>query len=330
MKQIKFFVLMIVLSITISVSRQDDISLRVNFMEREIAAMKSTYQQQKSTYELKLSNLQSNYQQLVHEVTMVKTKTRSQHCKLLSTDICGPCTCFDDFELKEKYYCDCQNLSPKRDCLAFYQAGIKTNGIYKVTMNNIKTMEVYCDQTTDGGGWTVIQRRVDGTVNFYRNWKEYKEGFGKYQHEFYLGNEKIYILSLQGMYPKGSELRIDMEDWEEKKVFAKYSLFQIGNEVTKYQLHASGFSGNAGDSLAHHNGRKFSTYDQDNDDHVSFCARKYRGSWWYGTCHDANLNGEYRLYGQAPPGPDRGVIWNRYKGTAYSLKTVEMKVRRKA
>lgn len=146
-------------------------------------------------------------------------------------------------------------------------------------MNNLKAMQVYCDQTTDGGDWTVIQRRVDGTVNFYRNWEEYKQGFENYQHEFYLGNQNLYLLSLQGIYPTGSEMRIDMEDWTGKKIFAKYRSFQIGNQITKYQLHVSGFTVNGGDSLAYHNCRKFSTYDQDNDDHNSLsCAQYCRGS----------------------------------------------------
>jgi ficolin len=49
-------------------------------------------------------------------------------------------------------------------------------------------------------GWTVIQRRVDGRENFSRDWDDYKEGFGNLQDEFWLGNEKIHQLTLQGEF----------------------------------------------------------------------------------------------------------------------------------
>ncbi|KAK0065288.1 BpsFReD1, partial [Biomphalaria pfeifferi] len=51
---------------------------------------------------------------------------------------------------------------------------------------------VMCDTKTDGGGWIIIQRRINGKVNFYRGWKEYRDGFGDYNiGEFHLGNENI-------------------------------------------------------------------------------------------------------------------------------------------
>ena len=300
--------------------------------EAEVASELQNIKTQLSTLQGQNQKLQGQNQQLTHQLSAVKQRSSktSAYCKLLRTEICGPCICLDDYELQQRYYCDCQDLTPKRDCLAFYQAGIHINGIYKITTNNMKTMQVYCDQTTDGGGWTTFQRRADGTINFYRNWKEYKHGFGKYQNEFYLGNEYLHILTVQAIYPKGSELRIDMTDWKGQKRYAKYNSFQIGNEKTKYNMHVSGFSGNAGDSLANHNARQFSTYDQDNDDHSSHCAVAYRGAWWYGTCHNSNLNGEYRLYSDAQPGYARGVIWSTHGGYGLSLKFVEMKVRRHA
>ena len=107
-----------------------------------------------------------------------------EYCKLLPDDVCGACQCKDDDRLLEKYYCDCQNLQAKRDCREFYQCGIKINGIYIVHQNILKIIQVYCDQKTDGRGWTVIQRRVDGSVNFFRDWINYKNGFGQLQNEF--------------------------------------------------------------------------------------------------------------------------------------------------
>ena len=118
--------------------------------------------------------------------------------------------CRDDDRLSKKYYCDCQNLQPKRDCLDFKLHGIKINGIYKVHQNILKIIQVFCDQTTDGGGWTLFQRRIDGSVNFFQDWDSYKNGFGQLQNEFWLGNENIFTMSLQGLCPRANELRIDL------------------------------------------------------------------------------------------------------------------------
>ena len=254
----------------------------------------------------------------------------STYCALLPPNVCGECSCLDDTEHKNKWYCDCQSLKPRRDCVDFLQHGHKVNGVYRINTGGMKEMQVFCDQQTDGGGWSVVQRRVNGEINFYRNWHMYKYGFGPVQREFWIGNDNLHVLTLQAAYPKGSELRIDMRDWNEKKLYAKYSTFSIENEEAKYKLHVASFAGNAGDSFGGHNGQKFSTYDQDNDVSSSSCSRQYRGSWWYSNCHSCNLNGEYRWFDVKQPAYARGVIWYTYKNShEYSMKGVEMKVRRK-
>ena len=74
---------------------------------------------------------------------------------------------------------------------------------------------------TDGGGWTVFQRRFNGELDFYRYWLEYKNGFGNITSEFYLGMDNIFYLSNQKVY----SLRIDFEEWDEKQYFALYEAF---------------------------------------------------------------------------------------------------------
>ena len=107
------------------------------------------------------------------------------------------------------------------------------------------SFQVYCDMQTDGGGWTVFQRRQDGSVDFYRGWNDYKSGFGQLTAEFWLGNDKIHRLTAA----RPSSLRVELEDWNGVRVYAKYGTFNISDEQAKYRLKVGSYSGTAGDSL---------------------------------------------------------------------------------
>ncbi|XP_053197635.1 microfibril-associated glycoprotein 4-like [Scomber japonicus] len=174
-----------------------------------------------------------------------------------------------------------------------------------------------------GGGWTVFQRRMDGSVNFYRPWDHYKKGFGNAAGEYWLGLESLFHLTLS----KKVELRVDMEDFSGNKTFACYSSFSIDPESHGYRLNVSGFTdGGAGDGLLFHNGQKFSTFDKDQDSDNDHCARQYLGAFWYSKCHDSNPNGVYR-WGADGTLYAVGVEWSTWKGHDYSLKTISMKIR---
>ena len=167
-------------------------------------------------------------------------------------------------------------------------------------------------------GWTVFQRRFDGSVDFFRDWNSYKEGFGDFGSEFWLGNDDIHKITLQD-----SQLLIELEDFNGETAHAFYDSFRVGSEGEKYVLHLGEFTGTGGDSMSSmHNGMKFSTKDQDNDDYSNSCAQTYTGAWWYGSCHLANLNGQYGVdtYG-------KGINWQKWKGHDHSLKATAMKVR---
>ena len=83
--------------------------------------------------------------------------------------------------------------------------------------------------------------------------------------------------------------------------------------------------GTAGDSLSYHKSFPFSTKDRDNDAYGGNCAVSFHGAWWYGACHNSNLNGRY-LHGTHVSHAN-GVNWETWKGDYYSAKRAEMKTR---
>eukprot|EP00117_Sycon_ciliatum_P001776 scpid42070/ scgid7292/ Ficolin-1; Ficolin-A; Ficolin-alpha len=179
----------------------------------------------------------------------------------------------------------------------------------------------YCDRETDGGGWTVFQRRQDGSVDFYRTWDAYKRGFGAASGEFWLGLDMLHSLTSQA----GStfELRIDMVfSTTGEKHFVKYSSFRVDSEAENYRLHVSGFSSpTLQDRMSGHSGHPFSTHDRDNDDYGGNCALYHKGGWWYTACHALNLNGAYGR----PDGDSLGAYY--YTDDFTAIQFVEMKIR---
>uniref|UniRef100_K1RI05 Tenascin n=1 Tax=Magallana gigas TaxID=29159 RepID=K1RI05_MAGGI len=185
----------------------------------------------------------------------------------------------------------------------------------------------------------VIQRRVNGSVDFYRNWTEYKNGFGFADHEYwielrgggygsvrsglFLGNDMLHRLTSTNP----QELRVDMERFNGEKAYAVYSNFSVGDEASKYQLQVTGYSGNAGDSLDYHNNMKFSTLDQDNDRDGGNCATYWRSVWWFNSCFRANPNGQYT---DSEKTGSKYVTWIHWKDSFISLKSIQLMIRPRA
>ncbi|XP_045570618.1 tenascin-N isoform X2 [Salmo salar] len=206
------------------------------------------------------------------------------------------------------------------DCTQIKTNGNMASGIYTIYINSDRTkpMEVYCDMDTDGGGWVVLQRRNNGQMDFMKRWRQYMAGFGNMTDEFWLGLDNIYELTNT---PTQYELRVDLGVGSEK-AYAVYDNFKIAPAKQKFKLTIGKYRGTAGDAMNYHQGRPFSTFDNDNDIALGNCAFTHRGAWWYKNCHLANLNGKF--------GDNRhsmGVNWEPWKGHLMSLDFTEMKIR---
>ncbi|TRY93729.1 hypothetical protein DNTS_028762 [Danionella cerebrum] len=240
-----------------------------------------------------------------------------------------------------------------RDCAELYHAGFNKNGVYtihisaqenrksrardmrckgiwikpfahcmdvrwtqKLQFDSVWSFPVYCLMESAGGGWTVIQRRLDGSVDFQRTWKEYKMGFGSVSGEHWLGNDLVHTFTNQRQH----RLRVELSDWDGQRAFSQYDSFHIDSEKNHYRLFLKSHSGTAGrqSSLAIH-GADFSTKDMDNDNCTCKC-------WWYDACGPSNLNGVYYKHGQHV-GKFNGIKWHYFKGPSYSLRYTVMMIR---
>ena len=125
-----------------------------------------------------------------------------------------------------------------KSCADFYKSGQRKSGVYKIKPDGLGPFDVFCDQKTAGGGWIVIQKRLDGSVNFKRGWKDYKNGFGNLNGEFWLGLDKMHRLT-----KTKNKLRVELQDWKGNSAYAEYSLFAVSSEQTKYKLSLGSYSG---------------------------------------------------------------------------------------
>uniref|UniRef100_A0A8C6QFZ3 Tenascin XB n=1 Tax=Nannospalax galili TaxID=1026970 RepID=A0A8C6QFZ3_NANGA len=202
-----------------------------------------------------------------------------------------------------------------RDCGEEMQNGAsasKTTTIF-LNGNRERPLDVFCDMETDGGGWLVFQRRMDGQTDFWRDWEDYAHGFGNISREFWLGNEALHSLTQAEDY----SMRVDLRAGNEA-VFAQYDSFRVDSAAENYRLHLEGYHGTAGKG----GGSVFSARDRDPNNLLISCAVSYRGAWWYRNCHYANLNG---LYGSTVD--HQGVSWYHWKGFEFSVPFTEMKLR---
>ena len=213
---------------------------------------------------------------------------------------------------------NCCNVATKH---FYFSVDRKPSTVYSIVdlCGQGTTVQGYCDTITDGGGWLVVQRRKDGSVDFNRFWWEYEMGFGSLTGEFWYGLRALHCLTGQG----GWEMRMDIKLANGTNIFLQYEQFKVASAKGKYKLTVGGFQGTTTDPMAYHNGMYFTTKDSDNDLFTTHnCAiSNYSpstpaGGWWYKRYSTMQPN---MLYNDN----DMIVLNNKW----HTLPFIEMKIR---
>ncbi|NXH22746.1 ANGL3 protein, partial [Bucco capensis] len=208
------------------------------------------------------------------------------------------------------------------DCTALYSSSTHSTGVYTIKPNGSEAFDVYCEMKL-GTSWTVIQKRVDGSLDFNQTWDAYMNGFGDLNEEFWLGLNKTYSITKQGNYI----LRIELQDWKDNKRYIHYA-FSLGGPETNYTLQLSRISGSIPNALPEQTELHFSTADHDVDIIKDFnCPENYLGGWWHSECEETNLNGKYvtpRSRGRLDR--RKGLYWKPKKGRYYLLKSTKIMI----
>ncbi|KRX89761.1 O-phosphoseryl-tRNA(Sec) selenium transferase [Trichinella pseudospiralis] len=187
---------------------------------------------------------------------------------------------------------------------------------------------VRCDLETDGGGWTVIQRRENPLVDFNGNWAEYRDGFGD-ENDFWIGNEYLHQISNYRLRNGGLKLCVELLDDENEIHIDCWTHFYVASEYERYLLLLGIYKGSSKfDNFMSSRGRVFATYDNDNSAMpVIQCASYWQTGWWMnlqcrpeGTLNlplQSSLNTPYI----------EGIFWRtRNQGLKHIVKTV-MRIR---
>ena len=191
-------------------------------------------------------------------------------------------------------------------------------------------LAVYCDIETDGGGWTVIQRRNAsmGWVDVVRNWADYENGFGDLDGEFWIGLKNIYELTSQ----QRMELRLSVWNTNTDKLYWNYPLFAVSGPDSRYALSTTMTSGSGNGytpfGTSSRYSYSFTTYDRYAGSRN--CGFIRQSGWWYynANCEYANLNGRHQPSGLC--GTDRvgeRLVWRVASGGYNIYTNSEMKIR---
>ena len=151
---------------------------------------------------------------------------------------------------------------------------------------------VYCDHSTNEGGWIVFQNRyAPFKMSFNREWVEYERGFGNLASEHWLGNEILKRLTANTT----RRLLIELTNEKGESGFAQFLSFKVSGRINT--LSVESYSGSIGDSISHVEPSwnlsyvAFSTPDRDNDNNIGGKCSTNSG-WWFNWCSKCDLNAQ--------------------------------------
>ncbi|ALC47685.1 maker249 [Drosophila busckii] len=207
-----------------------------------------------------------------------------------------------------------------------YSSCPERSGIFDINVPNEPKFEAMCDAEIAGPGWLVIMRRYDGSVNFYRNWTQYKNGFGELSGEFFIGLDRLHAITASQEH----ELYIHVEDFDGNSRYARFDDFVISSEHQFYEIQRLGsYTGDVGDVMSYHRNGKFSTFDKKNENSTSTYTEIHMGAWWYQEGAASNLFG---LYMSGPVDAEwrhKSMSLYTWRGWSYSLRVAQMMVKPK-
>ncbi|EDV59499.2 fibrinogen-like protein 1 [Drosophila erecta] len=288
---------------------------------------------QESSFSTAIKEKDDQIKELEQKVKIYETRLkRKQHALTELRKLNSSSALLIDHLKGKVVYFERKFREKKDDLLADWEAATtscvpfgRSPGIHLIHLPGFLPFLVPCEgQTAAGPGWTCIQRRLDGSVNFYRNWDAYSKGFGKLNGEFFIGLEKLHRLTSSQPH----ELYISISRFGGETSYAHYDDFLIGSAEEGYELKLLGhYQGNASDAMRTHDKMKFSTYDRDHDafTHMN-CAEHHQGAWWYDFCSRSNLNGRYFKGEVDNP---QSIYWEPWYSFR-SLKSVQMLIRPKS
>ncbi|KAI3368557.1 hypothetical protein L3Q82_025568 [Scortum barcoo] len=293
----------------------------------EITTLKDVIEAQEKTITNLLKAVKEQHDQLDHQKLKIKNleeklsydSFQDTFDKPVDSDPTAP----DMFEYLTGNSTGLDTNDLPMDCSELFNKGESNSGIYVIKPNQSEPFNVYCEMGSVGGS-TVIQRRVEGSVDFDQTWEKYEKGFGDLEKDYWLGLKKIRSLTQQGAYI----MRIDLEDWKEEKHWAEYR-FSMEGPPKDYTLHVSHFSGDLPDAMANSTGMRFSTKDRNSDNQGNTnSARNNTGGWWFSACGETNLNARYLwLRAKGRSMRRKGIYWKPGTGPSYSLKKTKITVR---
>lgn len=196
-----------------------------------------------------------------------------------------------------------KNKGP-RDCYDLLKAGSTRDGVYRIFPTGAgRGVEVWCDQTSAGGGWTHLLRRPTPSpdqkdLNFTRSAEDYIQGFGSPSEEQWLGLENMHLLTTNSP----STLRVSLVDSRLQSSSAIYNTFRVDGQNEGYRLLVADYdaSSTAEDALTPHSAAAFAFPDvvRDGTPADEECSNTYGAGWWYlepPRCYSALPTGTRRL-----------------------------------